>query len=437
MQAKPAREPPSLDTIVDDEFELFVQQNGRSYQKQSSAYELHRQAFQQAQEKVRLQNSKPDRLWTAAINKFSDWTEEEKATNLFGHIGGPHRRGDVQGSLLQSEEALRSGSAINETASEVPPTILFHEVISKDDPTLMEIWGGHAKDQGSCGSCWAFATTTMVEINLFKATGEATRYSEQDLVDCVPNEYSCGGTGGCEGATQSLAAAWILNNEWSLLEDLPYSAVTNTCAGGKTKLGLHNSRDLDTPELQYLAARGPGESMGLWGFYRLAENSRTALRSELYANNAVSVSVAAAAWAQYSGGVFDGCSSADGATAWSVNHAVVCTGWGEDVAGAAYFLIVNSWGSDWGENGYIRLLDQPDSTCGEDMAPEDGMACKDDNGEFPTSAHVCGECAIYYDSVVIKASTQDEEVPSQEAKDSGFRATVGIGLLAASLTMAF
>lgn len=77
-----------------------------------------------------------------------------------------------------------------------------------------------------------------------------------------------------------------------------------------------------------------------------------------------------------------------------VNHAVVMVGYGTDEQYGDYWLIRNSWGTHFGENGYIRLKREPEAICGTDYTPVDGTACA--GQVFNTT--VCGQCAVLFDS---------------------------------------
>ena len=66
------------------------------------------------------------------------------------------------------------------------------------------------KNQGGCGSCWAFSATESVESAVFRATGHLPVLAPQEFVDCIPNPNSCGGTGGCSGSTEEYGFAWAM-----------------------------------------------------------------------------------------------------------------------------------------------------------------------------------------------------------------------------------
>ena len=105
------------------------------------------------------------------------------------------------------------------------------------------------------------------------------------------------------------------------------------------------------------------------------------------------VAVDSAKWFNYWSGVFDDCDRDA-----TLGHAVLLQGYGITQEGQPYWLVQNSWGSTWGERGFIRLARQADEEhhCGTDFKPEQGVAC--DGG--PESITVCGTCGILYDAIV-------------------------------------
>merc|ERR1712157_186667 len=100
----------------------------------------------------------------------------------------------------------------------------------------------------------------------------------------------------------------------------------------------------------------------------------------------IAVSVAASQFGFYGGGVFDGCTGSTGA---EINHAVQAVGYSSD-----YWLIRNSWGSSWGESGFMKVSRSKDNTFATDVAPLDGFGC---TGGPPT-IQVAGECGILSDT---------------------------------------
>lgn len=136
-------------------------------------------------------------------------------------------------------------------------------------------------------------------------------------------------------------------------------------------------------------------SLGLRAWERLPPNSYMPLMQALVDRGPAAVAVHASQWFSYNHGIFNGCER-DAV----IDHAVALLGYGNDrKLGAKYWLIQNSWGPEWGEQGRIRLLRRhSDETeyCGTDKQPEEGTGCKGG----PSQVKVCGMCGILYDTVV-------------------------------------
>merc|ERR1711988_488395 len=89
------------------------------------------------------------------------------------------------------------------------------------------------KNQGGCGSCWAFSATETMESAYQVATGKLLVLAPQTYVNCVKNPHSCGGTGGCEGATMELAFNLTADTGIALESDIPYRGRDETCQAYK------------------------------------------------------------------------------------------------------------------------------------------------------------------------------------------------------------
>merc|ERR1712154_684917 len=90
------------------------------------------------------------------------------------------------------------------------------------------------KDQGGCGSCWAFSAAETLESHLALATGKASpKLSPQQIVSCSPNPDQCGGSGGCDGSTQPLAFAYTKTAGITTESSYPYTGRTGTCTESK------------------------------------------------------------------------------------------------------------------------------------------------------------------------------------------------------------
>jgi len=121
------------------------------------------------------------------------------------------------------------------------------------------------------------------------------------------------------------------------------------------------------------------------GYYKIPENDATALETAIATVGPVSVSVAAN-WGLYGGGIFEGGCTANDCT---IDHGVVAVGYDTD-----YWLIRNSWGRHWGEDGYIRLSRASDHKTFVNHDPASGMACK----PYPATQTVGGESGVLADT---------------------------------------
>ena len=192
------------------------------------------------------------------------------------------------------------------------------------------------KDQGSCGSCWSFSTTGALEGVYQIKTGSLQSFSEQNLVDCdCTSGTPVGVDKGCNGGLLDHAFNWVKRNQGIALEaDYPYvSGTTKTsgpCATTKPKFPIIVTNYTD-----------------------IAVNNNDAFKTGL-ALNPVSIAIQAnqPAFQLYKSGVFNGTCGAN------LDHGVLAVGYGTDSAsGLPFYNVKNSWGTTWGENGYIRLID--------------------------------------------------------------------------------
>jgi len=324
-----------LRDLSDYSFAHFESEFDRSY---SPSERSHRQAlFDQELEGVNAQNelfTAGKSTWWATVNEFSDWTKEEFSTKK-GRAPTAQTPGTAKLSSTQASNPSRKDWRESNKVSAV-------------------------KNQGGCGSCWAFAATEVVESHYMISTGSDVVLAPQYFVNCVQNPESCGGTGGCEGAIAELAFNLTSQVGIPLEADLPYKGRDQTCGS-------------------YPAAAICD------GYVHLTPNDPSDLETAIANVGPVAVSVAAN-WGSYGGGVYSGgCSG----SSCGIDHAVVAVGYDQD-----YWLIRNSWGSSWGEGGYIRLTRNNDQVVYTDTQPSNGFACK----PYPSTQKVAGESGVLSDS---------------------------------------
>ncbi len=185
------------------------------------------------------------------------------------------------------------------------------------------------KDQGNCGSCWAFGTIAPLESAIKIKEGKTVDLSEQWLVSCNQDGWGCDGgwwahdyhqwkTGYCGGT----GAVYE--------EDFPYTATDGSCQG---------------PYDHYYILEN-------WAF--IASESSTpqteAIKQAIYTYGPVSAAVTATNdWSSYTGGIYN--NDATG----RVNHAITLVGWDDSKGSNGCWILKNSWGPGWGENGYMYI----------------------------------------------------------------------------------
>jgi len=190
------------------------------------------------------------------------------------------------------------------------------------------------KDQGQCGSCWAFSTTGALEGFNFVKTGELLSLSEQQIVDCATDNY------GCQGGWMTKALTYAATNGVELESDYPYTAVDGKCKYAKKKAHSVNS-----------------------GYEAVTAKSSDSLKAALV-NTPVSIAIEADqdVFQFYKSGVISaGCGA-------NLDHGVLAVGY-QKVGVLEGFIVKNSWGADWGVDGYvfistIQQLNNGQGACG-------------------------------------------------------------------------
>jgi len=199
------------------------------------------------------------------------------------------------------------------------------------------------KDQGQCGSCWSFSSTGSMEGAWFISKGELLNLSEQLLVDCSKKYVNLG----CNGGEMDNAFDYAIDNGMCLEEDVPYIAETNSC-----------SNDEQNCE----------RSATFSSCYDVESKNQVSLEEAVF-TSPVSVAIEAdtSVFQFYKGGVLDSdqCGT-------KLDHGVLVVGYGTE-NNQDYWIVKNSWGESWGENGYIRIekssSTNSDGICGIAMQP--------------------------------------------------------------------
>lgn len=283
---------------VDSMFARFMARYGKSYSTKEE-YNLRKALFEKQLEVIALSNARNGASYTVGLNQFSDLTDQEFSRYL-GDSGAPE---------------------------EVPEPALdgnFGDV----QPIDWRNYGvvGPVKDQGHCGSCWSFSTIGPIEEHYAIKYNASVVLSEQQLVDCS-TPY---GNNGCNGGLFANGYAYVQQYGAQSSDSYPYTASDDFCAYNDTAVQVRIT--------------------GTISAIRSASGLKAALQ-----NGPASISLYASDpdFRAYKTGIYD-----NAACPTSVNHAVQTVGWGKDAAsGKNYFIVRNSWGASWGDQGYIKIAE--------------------------------------------------------------------------------
>jgi cathepsin L len=246
--------------------------------------------------------------YTVRINKFSDLTDAEYKAILTGFSNTAAHKFTLNKKLATDRVV----------ANNIPDSVDWREkgIVNP------------IKDQGiNCGSCWAFSAIASLESQYAKSTGQLVSFSEQQLVDCS-RDYD---ENGCKGGSVDYAFQYIKDNRGIDTEDCySYEAVDKACRFNSSCLGTSIS-----------------------GFVRIPQGDEQALTEAVASIGPISVCIDAnhTGFQHYSDGIYgdDACSQIN------TDHCVAIVGYGSE-NGQDYFILRNSWGSDWGEQGYMRMV---------------------------------------------------------------------------------
>jgi len=266
-------------------------------------------------------------IWADNLRRITEYNQ--KSTNVFlrmnhfGDLTTTEFGAKMNGYL---KPANKSGSTfLKPSHVQVPDTVDW-----RDQGYVTPV-----KNQGQCGSCWAFSTTGSLEGQHFKKTGKLVSLSEEQLVDCSASY----GNHGCQGGLMDYAFKYIkANGGLDTEESYPYKGRQGTCEYNPSHVGATDT-----------------------GFVDVAQGDEDALKTAVATVGPISVAIDAShfSFQFYHSGVYDesSCSSTQ------LDHGVLAVGYGT-YQGKDYWLVKNSWGESWGLKGYIRMSRNKDNQCG-------------------------------------------------------------------------
>lgn len=285
------------------EFTLFQERFSKHYtsiEELENRFDIFRKNFVA----ILKHNSDITQNFTMGVNKFTDLSPEEFREQYLGN--------------LRSKLGSYGCKAFSSSASDAPFSIDWRSkgVVNS------------VRDQGQCGSCWAFATTANAESVWAISSGQLLDLSEEFLVDCAS------GVGyfnlGCNGGMPDSAFKYMINNGQCSESSYPYTAGTTKTAGSCQKCSeapVHFSSCYDVKPNDQVSLKGAVSKQPV----------------------AVAIEADTRYFQSYSGGILD--SSSCGTT---MDHAVEIVGYGTE-NGIDYWNVRNSWGVSWGEKGYVRI----------------------------------------------------------------------------------
>jgi KDEL-tailed cysteine endopeptidase len=300
-------------TAEDMEFLKYIAKFGKSYGTKEE-FEFRAEQFKKNLALLAEENARNENTFTVGINKFADWTPAEyKRILSYKPTRGVQVEASSYNVSIPSSIDWRTQGAVNPV-----------------------------KDQGQCGSCWAFSAVGALESRYKIKAGTLYSLSEQQLVDCARGSpYS---SEGCNGGEMTDGFDYAEAKGMMTEDDYPYKAYDQSCQYNSARV---------TP------VKGLGHAM-------VPPNSALALKTEI-ANGPVSVAIEADTFIFqfYTSGILNSKSCGT-----NLDHGVIAVGYGVDTAKGEYYIVRNSWGASWGNKGYVNIaVVDGNGICGIQMEP--------------------------------------------------------------------
>lgn len=286
------------ESYIFSKFQAFLKEHGKSYTT-IEEYTARFNVFKANYEKLESFSVKPGRKHSVGITKFMDLTKQEFRNTYL----------NLKVSLLDQLKAKSGKFQVNNNAA--PASFDWRQQGAV----------GAVKDQGQCGSCWAFSTVANLEGLYHIRNNQSVVLSEQSLVDCDKVDS------GCNGGLMENALAYVRDHGIPLSSAYPYKGRDQRCQSFTS-------------------------TMKVSGFTFAPSEDEEQIKAMLAQTGPLSIAVNAEPFQFYDGGILD--ADEDECDPQGLNHGVALVGYGSE-DGVEYWIVRNSWGKSWGENGYIRV----------------------------------------------------------------------------------
>jgi cathepsin L len=299
---------------LDDHWTMFKSEFAKTYENEHHET-MRRLIWEDNLKMIQKHNLDYDmgrKTYSLGMNEFGDWTHEEFVARYFG----------LNLNVTRSTVGAKFMSPLNVES-------LPDEVDWRTNGYVTPV-----KNQGHCGSCWAFSTTGSVEGQYYRKNKKLVSLSEQQLVDCSRSFHNMG----CSGGLMDNAFEYLEKFGLEQESDYGYIAQDAHCHYDAKKIvtKIHGYTDVD-------------------------HGSEVQLQQALATVGPVSVAIDAGqhSFQFYRHGVYNemACSST------RLNHGVLAVGYGTE-DGVDFFLVKNSWGTVWGQSGYIKMSRGKNNQCG-------------------------------------------------------------------------